>query len=118
MPPPRSLLLRNIGAAVAARRHALGLTQAEVGARLGATPQWVSQLERGQGSPSIAMLSALATVLQTTLSRLFGQAEGELETAGPSAELDVIAAQLDPADLRVLVASARALLAERERGGS
>lgn len=38
---------KKIGAFIAARRHALGLTQAQLGQRLGVTDKSVSKWERG-----------------------------------------------------------------------
>ena len=51
-----------IGTYIAARRKAVGLTQAELGERLGITAQAVSNWERGETLPDTGLLQDLALI--------------------------------------------------------
>ena len=55
-----------------ALRKARGLTLAEIGARLGRSVGWLSQVERGISVPSIRDLRAFAELLGVPMSLLFG----------------------------------------------
>ncbi len=59
------------------RRHrlALGITQAELAARLGIDRAYVSALERGLYNPTIERLDQIARVLQVDPVALFQNAE-------------------------------------------
>lgn len=61
---------KSFGAFIADQRRTLGLTQAEVAARLHVTDKAVSRWERGVGLPDINMLEPLAQVLHLTLDEL------------------------------------------------
>lgn len=68
--------LEALGRFIRERRRSLGLTQTELGARLGWVQERVSLLENGKyGTPSLPMLAALAEALEV------GQAD-VLATAG------------------------------------
>lgn len=58
------------GRFVAERRHALGLTQKELGERLFVSDKTVSKRERGASLPNIALLQPLADVLEVSVSEL------------------------------------------------
>ena len=53
----------NIGQFIRSRRVELGLTQAELGARIGTTQGKVGDWERGDSSPAFSSLVSLAGVL-------------------------------------------------------
>ena len=53
-------------------RKAKGLTQEEVAARLGVTPQSVSKWERGDTYPDITLLPALSNLFETSIDTLVG----------------------------------------------
>ncbi len=55
---------QQIGAFIHACRREQGLTQAELGERLGVSPQSVSHWERGETLPDIALLPDLAGILR------------------------------------------------------
>lgn len=59
-----------VGCQIARLRAAAGLTQAELGTRLGVTYQAVSKWERGETLPDTALLPDLAQVLGTTVDDL------------------------------------------------
>ena len=62
--------MQAVGRQIADLRRAKGLTQAELGERLGVTYQAVSKWERSETLPDTAMLPELAEVLETTIDNL------------------------------------------------
>jgi len=72
-PAPR--LQKAFGEAVRARRRELGLSQEDLGFEAELHRTYVSQLERGIKSPSLATIEQLAQVLKTTPSDLIRAAE-------------------------------------------
>lgn len=54
-------------------RKAAGLTQRELGDRIGVSPQAVAQWETGVKFPSVANLANLADVLETTTDAILGR---------------------------------------------
>ena len=61
---------RKIGAFIAERRKAIGLTQQMLADRLGLTNKAVSKWETGDGLPDITVLPALAENLGVTVDEL------------------------------------------------
>ncbi len=61
-----------LGTRIRARRTALGLTLAEVAERAGLSNQYMSNLENGHRSPSLAALRAIAAALGQTVADLLG----------------------------------------------
>lgn len=59
-----------LGARVEKRRHELGLTQEQLGARIKVTKGQVSRIESGQSTPSLATLRLLSKALRLTSSDL------------------------------------------------
>lgn len=59
-----------LGARIAARRRMLGLTQGQVAACMGVTPQAVSKWERGLACPDLVFLDDLAELLCIGLEEL------------------------------------------------
>ena len=59
-----------LGARIAARRRALGLTQGQVAACMGVSPQAVSKWERGLACPDLVFLDDLAALLDIGLEEL------------------------------------------------
>lgn len=58
---------------IAARRKALGLTQAKLAERLGVDTETLSRFERGKHLPSLATLEKLAALLLTTVGELLAE---------------------------------------------
>jgi transcriptional regulator with XRE-family HTH domain len=109
--------LRRLGATIAAHRRGAGLTQERLAERLGTSAEWVSQIERGVGRPSVETVLRIADALGQSPSALFGVADAlPADAAEDAAELLVLLGRLGPRGLRVLLATARALDAERGRG--
>lgn len=78
-----------LGDRIRARRVGLGLTLAVVSERSGLSLQYVSNLERGRGNPTLDALTALANALDLTLGDLV--AEGD-----QSDNEDLVLAQAPP----------------------
>jgi transcriptional regulator with XRE-family HTH domain len=57
----------DIGALVRDRRRALGMSQAELGARIGARQAWVSELERGKATLQLGKVLKALRTLEVTL---------------------------------------------------
>lgn len=66
----QSELPARLGRNLAARRKALGLTQAQVAERLGVDTETLSRFERGKHVPSLLTLERLAGVLSSTCADL------------------------------------------------
>ena len=59
-----------LGARIAARRRMLGLTQGQVAACMGVSPQAVSKWERGLACPDLVFLDDLAELLNIGIEEL------------------------------------------------
>ncbi len=64
------ICLDQLGRRIAAERRACGLTQGQVAAHMGVTPQAVSKWERGLSCPDIAFLDDLADLLCVSIDQL------------------------------------------------
>jgi transcriptional regulator with XRE-family HTH domain len=64
-----------LGAAVKARRQALGLTQEALALRTDLHQRWISNVETGKRNPSYASLRRLAVGLELAASELIRSAE-------------------------------------------
>ncbi|GFE66284.1 helix-turn-helix domain-containing protein [Litoreibacter roseus] len=63
---------RTLGADIRALRKARGFTLVALAAALGRSVGWLSQVERDKSEPSISDLRQIATVLDISISSLFG----------------------------------------------
>lgn len=61
-----------IGTTIKRVRDEQGMTLRELAKDVGVSPSFLSQVEKGKASPSLATLKAIATELQTTVGRLVG----------------------------------------------
>src|SRR5437016_13680796 len=69
-----TLLLRGIGANIAAHRRAVGITQADLAGRVGRSVQWVSAVEQGRRhADRLTDLLRIATVVRCTIDDLIGR---------------------------------------------
>ena len=66
-----------VGARVHALRDAMGLSLRELAERSGVSAPMLSQVERGETSPTIAVAERIAAGLELTLSQLLRLDEGE-----------------------------------------
>ncbi len=101
------------GAAIAERRKARELTQEELAARLEVSSEWVSRMERGAGLPSLELLERVARQLSARPSELLAAAEDPTSGRASVQRLALVAADLDEADVQVLLVTADALRARR-----
>lgn len=62
--------LRKLGTTIRAHRKAVGLTQEELAVELKVSTQWVSEMERGNGAPSLELLYKISGYMTTTVSDL------------------------------------------------
>ncbi len=65
----------DLGARIRALRLRQGLTLRELAARAGVTESFLSQVERGVASPSIASVQRIARALGHSIARLFSEDE-------------------------------------------
>jgi transcriptional regulator with XRE-family HTH domain len=65
-----------LGTRVRALRESMGLSLRELAARTGVSPATLSQVERGESSPSIAVATRIADGLELSLSQLLRLDEG------------------------------------------
>ena len=77
------------GRQIAAMRKALGLTQSELGDRLGVSYQAVSKWERGEALPDVGLLLDLAGVLRTTVDSLLTGGEKVMSYRGKVTVADI-----------------------------
>ncbi len=73
---------KKVGEQIAALRKAKGLTQSELGERIGVSFQAVSKWERGETLPDITLLPDLAKILETTVDFILIGSEKVVEYKG------------------------------------
>lgn len=106
----RKDLARAVGRAIAARRRAVGMTQDVLAERIQTSTEWCSQIERGVGTVSLPVLVRIAAALDTTPGALLDAAFHG--AASPeAAEAHALLQGMPVRDLRILIATARALRA-------
>lgn len=105
-------LRNNLGRAIATLRRARSLTQEKFAEVVGVSTEWVSQLERGVGLPSLDGLARLAEALGTDAPSLLASAL-DTERRATVDELVAEVANLDDEAVAVVTATARALRAMR-----
>src|SRR5262245_22129993 len=66
-----------VGSRVRALREAMGLSLRDLGERSGVSAPMLSQVERGETSPTLAVAAKIAAGLELTLSQLLRLDEGE-----------------------------------------
>jgi transcriptional regulator with XRE-family HTH domain len=81
--PARSPAHRALGNAVREFRHALGISQEELGLRGEINRAYVGGIERGERNPTIEVLLRLTDALGTSLPDLFSAYERLLRESDP-----------------------------------
>lgn len=81
--------IRKIGEQISELRKAKGLTQNELGERVGVSFQAVSKWERGETLPDITLLPILANVLETTVDFILNGKERVVEYKGKFSVADM-----------------------------
>ncbi len=69
-----------LGAAIRSRREKLGLSQEELALECGLHRTYISQIERGQKSPTLRVLILVAKALKIETSELVSLATSEKKT--------------------------------------
>ena len=82
--------MQKVGEQISALRKNKGLTQSDLGERLGVTFQAVSKWERGETLPDTAILVDLADVLETTVDFILCGGERVLSYKGKTSVSDVM----------------------------
>lgn len=82
--------MKKVGNQIALLRKNKGLTQNDLGERLGVTFQAVSKWERGEAMPDTSILVDLADVLETTVDYILTGGERAMEYRGKIAVSDMI----------------------------
>jgi transcriptional regulator with XRE-family HTH domain len=70
-----STLRRQVGALIRHHRERAGLSQAELGDKIGKALETIGRIERGKASPSLETLEAIAIALKVEARDLFGAGE-------------------------------------------
>jgi HTH-type transcriptional regulator / antitoxin HipB len=89
---------RDIGALIKDRRRAMGLDQAELAERIGASRLWVNQVERGKPGAGIGLILRALAAVGVEITGVSADGKGQLTPGAPIAGPDIDA----------IVASARA----------
>ncbi|WFU42627.1 helix-turn-helix transcriptional regulator [Bradyrhizobium sp. CB82] len=109
---------RSLGVMIRTRRKEVGLSQSELGERLGVSFQQIQKYEKGVNRVSVARLSEIATALECDISLFTGAAKGDvkitpaMEFAASKDGHDIIAAMMrvsNPELRRSVIALARTL---------
>jgi len=109
---------RSLGIMIRTRRKEIGISQSELGDRLGVSFQQIQKYEKGVNRVSVARLSEIATALDCDISLFTGAAKGDakltphMEFAASKDGHDIIAAMMrvcNPELRRSVIALARTL---------
>lgn len=74
--------IKKVGEQIAVLRKVKGLTQSELGKRIGVSFQAVSKWERGETLPDVTLLPDLAKILETTVDFILLGSEKVIEYKG------------------------------------
>lgn len=102
-----------LGGAIRSRRRAARVTQEGLAERVGSSTEWVSQVERGLGMPSLDLLLRLSEALDCSALQLLEAGLDPGTGRERLQELMAIAKSVPEADLAVLIATAKALIDAR-----
>lgn len=80
---------KKVGEQIAVLRKAKGITQSELGERIGVSFQAVSKWERGETLPDITVLPDLAKILETTVDFILLGSEKVIEYKGKFTVADI-----------------------------
>jgi transcriptional regulator with XRE-family HTH domain len=100
----------HIGDVVREHRERLGLSVRTLAARAGFSPSFISQVENGLASPSIASLDKIASCLEITLPEFFRSGEGHHATVVRAANRPKLESGWSKAELENLAATSSARL--------
>lgn len=81
---------KDLGAVLRERRHELGLSQAELASRVGASRQWIIDLERGKPGIGVGLVLRVVDALGATLRIEHGAAAGGDDLGVPDIDLAAV----------------------------
>lgn len=81
--------IKKVGKQIAILRKAKGITQCDLGDRIGVSFQAVSKWERGETLPDITLLPDLAKILETTIDNILLSNEKVIEYKGKFTVTDI-----------------------------
>ncbi len=81
---------KTVGNTIASLRSNKGITQTELGERIGVSFQAVSKWERGETLPDVSILPNLADILETTIDYILRGAETRISYKGKINVSDMI----------------------------
>jgi len=102
---------RRLGDAVQVRRKSAGLTQEQLAEATDSSTEWISQVERGIGMPSVELLLRLAEALGASLVDLMQAASSPSMGRPIQQEMLATLDGLGERDLAILLATAKAMAA-------
>jgi len=82
--------IHDLTVAVRGRRIGLGLSQAELAARVGVSRQWISAFEGGRPRAELGLVIRLLHALELNMDLLERGNDSELPTRGGSVNLDAL----------------------------
>jgi len=90
--------MENLGARLKRARQESGMALREVARQLGVSASFVSQMENGKSTPSVATLYSMAQLLDVSIDELFSgeHAEAAREDHGPRGAVSVIDGAVEP----------------------
>lgn len=62
--------LKALGASIRAHRRRAGFTQEELATKTGVSTQWISEIERGNGAPSMELVVNISVLVGSTVSEM------------------------------------------------
>lgn len=80
----------DFGSRISRLRQNKNMTQEQLAARIGVTPQALSRWERGQSLPDLALLADVCQILEVSADELLGMEDGKTSENGDSRSHDVI----------------------------
>ncbi len=81
--------IKKVGEQIAVLRKTKGLTQSELGERIGVSFQAVSKWERGETLPDVTLLPDLAKILETTVDYILLGSDKVIEYKGKFTVTDI-----------------------------
>lgn len=104
-----------LGSAIAMHRRAKRLTQEQLAEQLDVSTEWLSQVERGIGLPSLELLTRLGAALQVTTAQLVEAAEDAPSGRRAVQDLMARARSLPEPAIELLIDVAKSLAARWPR---
>jgi transcriptional regulator with XRE-family HTH domain len=91
-----------VGRRIRIQRMARGMSQTELGKRIGVTFQQVQKYEKGANRVGAGRLTRIATVLEVPVSTFFGASGGQGDQTAPTAGRSDLEYLIQPGALRLL----------------